>query len=243
MAAVLCEKCFLREILRKILVSVKFMSAILGPEMAAPILWTPGENAFFCRKTSMSIKFLVLGGGGEFWFGGGGSADFIFMGAGILLKYPLGCSSMCWLFWFSGPGLSCTRLRVPPVALHVSRYTCRSWFPGFYRVLQVWHRCRATPPKNLGVAPPPPVPGGVAPKFGSEKVSRYTGVSQLQLRVSRYIVQLRSWVLPLPRLPPWSRSLRLFPWASILLYGPVDIAWICCPQLPHHPCKNGTSSK
>ena len=38
---------------------------------------------------------------------------------------------------------------------------------------------------------PPPVPGGVAPKFGSEKVSRYTGVSQLQLRVSRYTVQLR----------------------------------------------------
>ena len=38
---------------------------------------------------------------------------------------------------------------------------------------------------------PPPVPGGVAPEFGSEKVSRYTGVSQLQLRVSRYTVQLR----------------------------------------------------
>ena len=37
---------------------------------------------------------------------------------------------------------------------------------------------------------PPPVPGGVAPKFGSEKVSRYTGVSQLQLQVSRYTVQL-----------------------------------------------------
>ena len=33
--------------------------------------------------------------------------------------------------------LSCTRLRVPPVALHVSRYTCRSWFPGFHSVLQV----------------------------------------------------------------------------------------------------------
>ena len=32
---------------------------------------------------------------------------------------------------------SCTRLRVPPVALHVLRYTCRSWFPGFQRVLQV----------------------------------------------------------------------------------------------------------
>ena len=35
------------------------------------------------------------------------------------------------------------------------------------------------------------MPGGVAPKFGSEKVSRYTGVSQLLLRVSRYTVQLR----------------------------------------------------
>ena len=39
--------------------------------------------------------------------------------------------------------------------------------------------------------PPPPFPGGVAPKFGSEKVSHYTGVSQVQLRVSRYTVQLR----------------------------------------------------
>ena len=35
----------------------------------------------------MSIKFLVLGGGGYFGFwGGGGSADFIFMGAGIFLR-------------------------------------------------------------------------------------------------------------------------------------------------------------
>ena len=37
-------------------------------------------------------------------------------------------------------------------------------------------------------------PGGVAPKFGSEKVSRYTGVSQLHLRVSRYTVQLSQQV-------------------------------------------------
>ena len=33
----------------------------------------------------MSIKFLVLGGGGEVLGGGGGSADFIFMGTGIFL--------------------------------------------------------------------------------------------------------------------------------------------------------------
>ena len=36
----------------------------------------------------MSIKFLVLGGGGVFWvWGGGGSADFIFTGARIFLKF------------------------------------------------------------------------------------------------------------------------------------------------------------
>ena len=46
---------------------------------------------------------------------------------------------------------------------------------------------------------PPPFPGGVAPKFGSEKVSRYTGVSRVQLRVSRYTVQLRN--LPSPQRP------------------------------------------
>ena len=42
----------------------------------------------------------------------------------------------------------------------------------------------------------------------------------------------------------WSRILSFFPgaWASILLYGPLDIAWICCPQLRRHPCKNGTHS-
>ena len=35
---------------RKILVSVKFLSAILGPEMGASILWTPGKMRSFCRK-------------------------------------------------------------------------------------------------------------------------------------------------------------------------------------------------
>ena len=63
---------------RKILVSVKFVSAILGPEMGAPILWTPGKNAFFLQEKPMSVKFPFLG---FFFGGGGGSADFIFMGA------------------------------------------------------------------------------------------------------------------------------------------------------------------
>ena len=58
--------------------SVKFVSAILGPEMAAPILWTPGKMHLFCRKNHVHKipRFR----------GGGGSADFIFMGARIFLK-------------------------------------------------------------------------------------------------------------------------------------------------------------
>ena len=60
--------------------SVKFLSAILGPEMGASILWTPGKMRSFCRKNPCP-----LGGGGYFgFFFGGGSADFIFMGARIL---------------------------------------------------------------------------------------------------------------------------------------------------------------
>ena len=54
--------------LRKILVSVKFLSAILGPEMAAPILWAPGKMRSFCRKNHVhKIPPLggILGFGGE----------------------------------------------------------------------------------------------------------------------------------------------------------------------------------
>ena len=38
------------EVRKILLVSVKFVSAILGPEMGAPILWTPGKNAFFLQE-------------------------------------------------------------------------------------------------------------------------------------------------------------------------------------------------
>ena len=64
---------------RKILVSVKFVSAILGPEMAAPILWTPGKMRSFCRKNRVH-KIPRFRGGGDLGFFGGGSADFIFYG-------------------------------------------------------------------------------------------------------------------------------------------------------------------
>ena len=76
---------------RKILVSVKFLSAILGPEMAAPILWTPGKMPSFCRRTSMSIKFFVFWGGGGFWvLRGGGGCRFYFYGRGDFSEFS------CW---------------------------------------------------------------------------------------------------------------------------------------------------
>ena len=76
----------------------------------------------------------------------------------------------------------------------LSRYTCRATrVAADFLDFIAFRRC------STGVAlhplksrtSPPHIPGGVAPKFGSEKASRYTGVSQPQLRVSRYTVQLR----------------------------------------------------
>ena len=79
----------------------------------------------------------------------------------------------------------------------LSRYTCRATrVAADFLDFRAFCRCSTgvalQPLKILVSHLPPRVPGGVAPKFGSEKVSRYTGVSQLQLRASRYTVQLRS---------------------------------------------------
>ena len=73
------------------------------------------KNAFFLQEKPMPIKFLVFfWGGGEYFGFWGGKCRFYFMGARTFLNCGLGAV------------LSCARLRVPPVALHVSRYTCRS---------------------------------------------------------------------------------------------------------------------
>ena len=71
-----------QESIRKILVSVKFVSAILGPEMGCANFMDAWKNAFFLQKKTMSIKFLVLGGGGVFWVWGGrgGACRFYFYG-------------------------------------------------------------------------------------------------------------------------------------------------------------------
>ena len=69
--------------------SVKFVSAILGPEIAAPILWTPGKIAFFLQENRYVRKIPRFRGGGYFRLGGERSADFIVMGAGIFLNLAL----------------------------------------------------------------------------------------------------------------------------------------------------------
>ena len=92
----------------------------------------------------------------------------------------------------------------------LSRCTCRATrvaadFLDFIAFCRCSTGVALHPLKSLVSHLPPPVPASVAPKFGSEEVSRYTGVSQLQLRVSRYTVQLRSsssW--PTCNLSPWT---------------------------------------
>ena len=72
---------------RKSVVSIKFPPVILGAEMAAPILWAPGIFWFFLLENPHAHKILPFRGGcWGFLEGGGGSADFIFMGVGIFPK-------------------------------------------------------------------------------------------------------------------------------------------------------------
>ena len=66
----------------------KFVSAILGPEMAAPIFMGTWKNAPLLQEKSHVHKIPRFRGGGGilgFWGGGGEVPIFIFMGAGIFL--------------------------------------------------------------------------------------------------------------------------------------------------------------
>ena len=81
----------------------------------------------------------------------------------------------------------------------LSRYTCRATrvaadFLDFIAFCRCSTGVALHPLKILvsHLPPPPPCAGRCRTEIWlSEKVSRYTGVSQLQLRVSRYTVQLR----------------------------------------------------
>ena len=84
----------------------------------------------------------------------------------------------------SRPFLGGSHLVAHDCGYPLSRYTCRATrVTADFLDFIAFCRCStgvALHPLKISVSHPPlPVPGGVAPKFGSEKVSRYTGVSQL----------------------------------------------------------------
>ena len=57
--------------------SVKYLSAILGPEMGVSILWTPGKCVLSAGKTHVH-KIPCFRVGGYFGLGGGGECRFYF---------------------------------------------------------------------------------------------------------------------------------------------------------------------
>ena len=67
--------------------SAKFVSAILGPEMAAPILWAPRISAFFLQENLDVHKIdSSFWGGGVFWVWGG-ECRFYFYGRGDFSEF------------------------------------------------------------------------------------------------------------------------------------------------------------
>ena len=73
-------------------------------------------------------------------------------------------------------GHSCTRVRGPPVTLHVSHYTSRSRFPQNPGVFQVYQQHRATPP-------PPPLKKKALSHLSA--VLQLLGVSHVKLPLKR----------------------------------------------------------
>ena len=65
--------------IREILVSVKFLPAILGPEMATPILWAPEKIAFFLQENRRAHKIPRFGGGVIWVFEGRGEVPILFL--------------------------------------------------------------------------------------------------------------------------------------------------------------------
>ena len=91
-----------------------------------------------------------------------------------------------WTLGKNWPSNPCSR-EPPSLVAHdcgypLSRYTCRATrvaadFLDFIAFCRCSTGVALHPLKMLVSHLPPPVPGGVAPKFGSEKVSRYGGVA------------------------------------------------------------------
>ena len=68
--------------IRKSVMSIKFPPAILGPEMAAPILWAPGIFWFFLLEKPHAHKIPPFRGGRGFFGREGWKCQFYFYGRG-----------------------------------------------------------------------------------------------------------------------------------------------------------------
>ena len=80
--------------------SIKFPPAILGPEMAAPILWAPGIFWFFLLENPHAHKIPPFRGGCWGFLGRGGrSANFTFMGVGIFPRLRRQLLKIRRTFW------------------------------------------------------------------------------------------------------------------------------------------------
>ena len=66
--------------------SVNLFARTSGAGNGCANLMGAWKNAFFLLENPMSMKIPRFRGGGVFWVFGGGSADFIFMGARIFLE-------------------------------------------------------------------------------------------------------------------------------------------------------------
>ena len=63
------------------MVSIKFPPVILGPEMAAPILWVPGIFWFFLLENPHAHKIPPFRGGSGFFRRGGVEVPILFLWA------------------------------------------------------------------------------------------------------------------------------------------------------------------
>ena len=91
---------------QKILVSVKFLSAILGPEMAAPTLWTPRISAFFLQENLHVHKMPPFRGGILGW----GEVPILLWAQGIF--WEASCLQLSFFTYNCVLKLFCLRLKL-----------------------------------------------------------------------------------------------------------------------------------
>ena len=213
----------------------------------------------FCRKTSMSIKFLVLGGG-SFGFGEGGKCWFYFYGREDFSEFvsagkpaaphARGATrgernalrtyqhfSQRKTAWVDEACADCPGLLTPgaagaaPPELHARASDCAPELASFF-----FTNPGTTPITILAVN------SDHGLSFVGEETRTMVWVSFSLLiyitfefwRFEFSVVWVLVWVSSFYGDGGGSRTINLWPFRPS--------SWICCPQLPYHPYKTGTHS-